>query len=324
MTRIPKYVIIPIFLLLFPINILRAQVDTSYVVKFKRELALQAYLSKKYTSLSYQFPSEYNEHEYMPNSRTRLGVGVMWKAFALYLGYGFKFLNDADKGNTKSLDLQLHYYGRRFLIDFFGQNYQGFYMEYPEKSGNYVLRPDLKIFQYGVVGQYVFNGNKFSYTAAFNQDEWQKRSAGSFHLGLGLYYSLMMADSSYLLGGTIVNHQELRSVLVGPNLGYAYTFVIGRRFFITPSLTVGLHVGFTSVDKWQNKDVDAYPAVFPRIALGYNAERWALCLSYTNNKVSTAKSEDATLKLNTGSLLLIFSRRFSFHPKIPDFLKPIL
>ncbi len=116
-----------------------------------------------------------------------MGIGATYRWATLNLAYGFGFLNpDRGRGKTKYLDLQFHGYGRKFSIDVLGQFYNGFYLT-PRGTGTthgtYYQRPDIEVGAVGASAQYIFNYRKFSYRAAFLQNEWQKRTAGTFLLG---------------------------------------------------------------------------------------------------------------------------------------------
>lgn len=145
-----RCIIIFSFVLLVTQATLFAQGDSSYIYPLADKLALQSYISGKYTSLAFVDPLDNEVYGYLPNTHLKLGIGGMWKALAVRMAFGFGFLNGEDKGKTNSFDMQLHYYGRKWIIDFFWQNYMGFYMEYPEKSNHYILRPDMKIRQFSM------------------------------------------------------------------------------------------------------------------------------------------------------------------------------
>ncbi len=84
----------------------------------------------------------------------------------------------------------------------------------------------------GITVQYLFNFSRYSYKAAFQQNEFQKRSAGSPIAGLEAYWMQGMTDSLMVAGnipqsGFMDNNPFNQSDIlnVGINGGYAYTFV---------------------------------------------------------------------------------------------------
>lgn len=156
-----------------------SQVDSTYIRSFSQELSLKVYFIDKYTLLSLKSGNDSDEITYEPNSPYGIGLGFSYKGYSLSGAYGFGFMRDKRKGKTKAADFQYHYYGRKFVMDLYFQKYRRFFTESNEK---YKLFPDIRLKQYGCFSQYVFNGNKFSYEAAFDQNKKQLKSSGSFLL----------------------------------------------------------------------------------------------------------------------------------------------
>ncbi len=114
-----------------------------------------------------------------------LGLGATFNGLTFNLAYGFGFLNpERGRGETNNLDLQVHAYPKKLIIDVFLQFYRGYYLEKFYETEDYrqgiFLLPDLRIKKIGLNVQYLFNGEKLSLRATFLQSEWQKKSAGSF------------------------------------------------------------------------------------------------------------------------------------------------
>lgn len=273
--------------------------------------------------LSLQQETNGDTKKFMPNTPMSLGFGISIKNTIIDLSYGqgLSFLKDGDKGKTKALDFQVHNYGRKFIIDLFIQKYHGFYST-DDVGKNLQLHPDLKIQQYGAFGQYVFNNKKFSYKAAFVQNERQLKSAGSFLLGGGVYFSKIGSDSSFV-------HQSknsLRNFQFGVSGGYAYTWAISQRWFTSGSVTIGANVGTERINDFGKQKIEVYPTFFPRIALGYNKERWSLGLSYINNAIFSSFSDtnESNIGLSSGNFQIGGIWRLNTNPflgkKKPDIL----
>jgi hypothetical protein len=250
-----------------------------------------------------------------------MGVGATYKWATLNLAYGFGFLNpDRGKGKTKYLDLQFHSYGRRFIVDFFGQFYNGFFLS--SKSTNHpgyeYLRPDLYVRYLGTSVQYILNHKKFSYRASFLQNEWQKKSAGTFIFGVEVYGGKVKADSTII--PSVVNSQAAdRNMRIlsffefGPNAGYAYTLVVKKHFFITGSASLSLDYGENTISDRDGtkKTTGVSPNTFFRFFGGYNSRKWAVSLTYVTNSVSLAtESIERQIMLNTGNFRLNYVYRF--------------
>ena len=97
----------------------------------------------------------------------------------------------------------------------------------------YYFRKDIKERLLGLAAYKVPNKEKFSYRAAIVQNEWQKKSAGSFLYGGEAYYGSIQGDSSLVpakiqAGFPQAGMTKMRYFSFGPGAGYAYTFEIGR------------------------------------------------------------------------------------------------
>ena len=291
-----------------------SQVDSTYIGSYQRDFSIQTYVYQKFTVLTHEVDGV--ETNYRPNSPVGIGLGINYKNFSLIGGRTFSFLRDREKGKTELLDFQYHYYGRKFIADVFFQNYKGFYVMEGEKERVVRLHPDIKLAQYGLSGQYVFNNKKYSYRAAFHKREKQIKSAGSFHLGAGAYYNYLSGDESLVVN----QHNQISNYQVGISGGYAHTFVIKRDFFIALDVSVGVNL---VADKFSNllKSADVYPSFFPRVALGYNSETWAISVNAVTNRIMVSNTKNADIMFDTGRMNLIFTKRFKTSPKILQKIK---
>ena len=309
-----------------------AQNDSSYYVSYEDQLTARFYFSQKYTSFRYNEKTDDISLRYFPNTTLNMGVGATYKSASLNLAYGFGFLNpEGGKGETKYLDLQGHFYSRKFFVDVLGQFYRGFYLvdqDLRDVSGNYYTRPDLRTAAYGLSGHYMPNYERFSYRAGFLQNEWQKRSAGTLLLGWQIIWGSAKADSAlvpFVMSGihTEPVPQQLNYFETGPSIGYAYTLVIKQHFFLMGSASAAIAFGTHSI---QAEEFERSRSFIPNFSLkafaGYNAEKWAISLTFTNETHTigniTAKERFA---LDSGNLRLNFVRRFILKRDLLEELK---
>ncbi|MFW0738976.1 DUF4421 family protein [Flavobacterium sp. T12S277] len=288
-----------------------AQTDTTYIKPFENKASVRTYLSMKFISLQQETNGDIKK--FMPNTPMNLGLGISIKNTIIDFSYGqgLSFMKDKEKGRTKALDFQIHNYGRKFIIDLFVQKYRGFYIA-DDAGKNVQLYPDLKIQQYGAFGQYVFNNKKFSYKAAFMQNEKQLKSAGSFLLGGGVYFSKINSDSSFVYK----SKNALRNFQFGVSGGYAYTWAISKKWYTSGSATIGVNVGTERINDFGKQRIEVYPTFFPRIAFGYNKEKWSLGLSYINNVIFSSFSDDnkSNIGLSSGNFQIGAIWRLNTNP----------
>lgn len=298
--------------------------DTSYYEKFPEKLTGRLYLSQKFLKFTIPPSGNLDDLEYKANTKMNLGMGITYHNLSANIFYGFAFLNkDTAKGETKGLDLQLHFYPRMWAIDLtalFPKGYHAFPKGYASANPNrYYYRPDVQLSLIGLSAYKVPNKEKFSYRAAITQNEWQKKSAGSPLYGGNIYYGTAKGDSA-LVPKSIENAfgqkgiTNLNFMALGAGVGYAYTLVIDKHFFITASAVANLDVTFTSEETATTKErkTSIGPSVVAKAAIGYNSPTWSIGLNGLGSAL-WAKG-DASPKqyyLPTGNIRLIVSRKFN-------------
>ena len=299
------------FILLMGTNAVQAQKkkylhDSTYYEMFPDKLTLRLYVGQKITR--FQIPSygSAEDIEYRANHKVNTGIGFTWHNYSLSAFYGFSFLNKDNKlrGKTKGLDLQLHLYPHKWAIDVLAVMPKGMYL-HPKgyaasNSSSYYYRADVKERLWGVSAYKVPNKEKFSYRAAINQNEWQKKSAGSVLYGGEVYLGIIEGDSALVpkaiqVGFPQAGITEMRYITIAPGIGYAYTAVLGNHFFIMGSLVGNLDVNFTTEEKGttQNKKTSVGPSAVYKAAVGYNSSTWGFNFSILGRE-SLVKAASST------------------------------
>lgn len=310
--------------------------DTSYYQSYLNRITGRFYFSKKFTTLIIQNRVNNYEVRYRPNTTLNMGVGATYKWATLNLAFGFGFLNpEHGRGKTRYLDLQFHSYGRKIAIDLVGSFYKGFYLTPKGKAMSdetaYYVRPDVGINAGGVTVQYIFNHGKFSYRAAFLQNEWQKKSAGSLLAGIDIYAGGVRGDSTLIpttLDAEAANERltKMRFFELGPSIGYAYTYVYKKHFFVTGSGSVSFSSGFNTFYDHTGKirATGITPNTLFKIFGGYNSSRWAASILYISNAQNLAREDkERVVRVNTGNVRVNFIYRFQPSKKIKKVLKSI-
>lgn len=277
--------------------------DSAYVKRFDDHFHIRAYTGLRLAELQYENEKTDEERTYKPNINGEVGIGIAWKRLGLSTKlYGFR--PNKKYGKTDALDFQGYWYPSRLQVSFSLQDYKGFYTK---NGGEITIRPDLKMKLYRLYGEYLFNNRSFSYRSAYNYDERQLVSSGTWKAGLGFYYTSLSADSTLMTNGAFEYPTTVEDYQVAATVGYAHNFVFGKRlqWFANTSVTAGVGV---SVKNNDNK-VAAFPTFYPRVALGYHGENWTVGGSayYLTSQVSEMK--DASTSLHTGFFKLSYSYR---------------
>ena len=295
-----------------------AQVDSTYIGSFEQPYSVQVYSASNFMALNHEIGNDSEGTTYMSNAPFALGLGASWGKSSFGFSYGFNFMRNRKKGNTKtnSLAFQYRYYGQKFIADLIFQDYKGLYVEDEKKDETYYLYPDIHIKQYAALWQYIFNNKKFSYRAAFNQTERQLKSAGSFQLGGGIYYNRLKVDTTFVLN----EKRKINNIQLGINGGYTHTWVIKKNYYISGSISAGVNVGTEYISKFNLDNIKVYPNIYPRMAMGYNHDSWSLRFSVAANRTYVSFSEKERFGFDTGSFQFTFIKRLGKAPildKIP-------
>ncbi len=299
--------------------------DSSYYKTYPRFFTARAYASQKYTRLNMDAPGT-PPLKFVPNNPFAVGVGLTYGIATLNLGFGLPLQDEVRRGKTRFLDLQSHVYARRWVVDGYGQFYKGYYLTPQGKASQfdntYYIRPDMKVTLIGVSAYHLFNSERFSYRAAFLQNEWQKKSAGSFLLGGEAYYGAIRSDSTLgpaALGTAFSGIKKATFFEIGPGAGYAYTFVLQEHWFLTASGTINGDLSFAreyGEDRELRKNVEISPNVTLRAVAGYNSDKWIATASWVENNINAKGASDREYLVRTGNIRLTVARRFRASRKV--------
>lgn len=259
----------------------QSTIDTAYIGQYPQKMMIKAFISRSGIEI------EHNEKDYSPNNPLRLGVGFSIRNTVVNLSSSFGvFPVENDLGKTRSVDFQIHNYGRKFLVDLFYQKYKGFYND----NSGVTLYPDTSAQLIGGELTYVFNHDRFSTKAALEQTEKQLQSAGSFLLGGGAYHYKLRLEDAFGATKNSVNNFQL-----GVNAGYGYSWVISEHWLLSGMATVGLNAG-NEVDVLEDGKIKLYPTAFARGGAGYHRNDWGVGMSFiVNNKLVYYTSDSFSL-----------------------------
>jgi hypothetical protein len=312
--------------------------DTSFYNTYRSMLTTRGYLSRKYNVLIFNPSPPATSFKYRATTSLNLGLGVTYHAFTLNIGIGInKFNPNSEKGNTKYLDLQGHFYARKWNIDLLGEFYKGYYLT-PQglaaPAGKpYYIRPDMGLSLFGFALYRATNEKKFSYQAGLLQNEWQKKSAGSILIGGEIYYGAIYGDSSFTPSlidpkANALGINKFHFFSFGPGIGYAYTLVYKEHFFILGSATINLAFRYSKeISTTLNQKASLFgfrPNFILHAGAGYNGNKWSLSLLYVDTDLfMRGKSTDYHYEVSAGNYRLVYAWRFTLNRKVKQILAPI-
>jgi hypothetical protein len=288
----------------------KKEIDTSYIESYYDKLIGGIYAPQKYVNFSVMEVKSGETIEYTPNGRAAIGIEGSYKWLGLGLAYKFPIDEKSvqQRGKTSSIDFQYNINMRRWTVDGYLQIYSGFYFSNMEdyfdvwNDESDYPKANMVVGNMGILANYVVNYEKFSYKAAFNYNEKQKKSAGSMIIGLYALFNGMGTDSTFIPGFAaekfqgIAGMKEMGTGNVGLMCGYAYTFVIKRHWFVSIGLIPGFGLyGISAVDrddKPMEFDTKSAFILQSRVSILYQKNRfYAGFTGISGTQTSLGKSE---------------------------------
>lgn len=199
---------------------------------------------------------------YRPVNQNHLKLSAQFRALDIGMGFAPAFMNpERDTEGARLSNLNFRLFAGRWMqtFDYFDQ--RGYFGEI---EGFEVYLPNFQSRKIGGTTAYVFNPD-FSFRALISQNEWQRRSAGSFVPRFVAYYTRYRLDPEE--GET----QRAHSYDFGLGPGYHYNWVIGRHILLSAGNTTGLGMNILE-DEGETTTSLLWESVF-RGGFSYNSER---------------------------------------------------
>ena len=254
------------------------------------------------------------KYDIRPNFALGASIGVSYKFLSASFGFIPKFIpgnSDNDlKGKSRAfsfkLNLVFNKWGQQLAIGktqgYFLANTADFDASW-QKGDPYIQLPDLKVQFFRGNTFYKFNAN-YSIKAVSTQSEIQIKSSGSFIPALD--YSLYNIDnkSNDTAQKTSQRSQNFDGVL---ELGYFYSFVFNKKWYVAVGLVPGIGYGNTKLTtRYPDENINThYGNAIYRIkeaaGLGYNTTRFftgcefRLSQSLRNDNVPAVKQVSSRL-----------------------------
>lgn len=237
--------------------------DSTYVREFPEKITVRVGLQNTSNGFTLQDRETGTIAKFIPNDKTYLGLSLLFRSLELDLGYAPNFLSEnRDNEGSKLFTLNFRMFLGNWMqtVDFYNQ--KGFFLESGEQMFSF---PELSTLKIGGSTSYIFNEN-FSFRAIGFQNEWQKKSSGSFIPRLTYYYTRFSIDN--VLSEEADDHSV--DIAIGP--GYYYNLAIAKHFIVSAGATAGIGVNIvTSEGKTTTSELGQLAF---RTALGYNSEKF--------------------------------------------------
>ena len=251
----------------------RITFDTLYIRRPQSRLTFKVRGNVSGTSISSEGSRNGNEigSDVSTDHKATLSFGVNYRG----LTAGFALNPASLSGRSKDYEMNINAYSNRYGFDVVYQTSQT--LSGTVTLGGVDRTLDKGIFTMKMVtitGYYAFNGRRFSYPAAFSQSYIQRRSAGSWLVGLSYLGGSIKADNE-AIGN---NSYRVYIGYFGLGGGYGYNLVLGQKWLIHLSALPTLVVSNYSNVKINGERLDM-ATKFPNIIL---AERGAVVYNFSD------------------------------------------
>ncbi|MGV3638452.1 MAG: DUF4421 family protein [Flavobacteriales bacterium] len=313
--------------------------DPTFVRDLSHRVTLRAYGSHKFNSMLLRANGGYADLRYRPNGQVNLGIGASLRKFTLNIGVRMPFVNDDQdrKGRTRYLDAQANLYGVRQATNLFLQVYKGYHITSHSKEDlawtgptEFPYRADVLQYNFGISSLRILNHQRFSYRAGFNQDAVQLKSQGSWLLGGYLTGFVLRADSSLI--PSRLNDQFPLTVGVqgasyydmGPMVGYAYTHVLTRNWFVSVSGAIGAGLSAQVLRRRHGEGLAPTTYVGSgwhtqlKAAAGYNSGSHYIGVVFSQEHVGYRQRAQERFVWDVGLVRLVLAQRLSERPEPMD------
>lgn len=291
--------------------------DTNYVESYYDDLIVRLYSANRNNFVHFIDVAEDLDLKYRPNDYFDLGAGINYKWFGLNIGSKIAKLSDDDKryGKTSTFGLQSYLYARRFTVDVMAMKTRGYYLQLENERveeqiarQEYYKRRDLRTKNVGVNLNYVMNHRRFSYKAAFKQNELQKKSAGSVIVGGGFYLLTVDADSAFVPreidSNYFVDWRDLdafKCYTINGNLEYAYSWVPVKNWIATGAyrLSLGMQKNIWHFDAIRSdRQIKMCRSGMIRLSAGHHFPDFYLGVSYVRYQQNSVMRMNSLKVLN--------------------------
>ncbi len=308
------------------------RIDTTYITNYNQMLHVHLLLED--TDYALRFINNEKRLIYKPNISSSAGIGVSysWLSFDATLRTKARSAQ-AMRGKTDQVRLGLSFNGRKVQFNANYQQYKGLYLyntdvldaNWFQQSDTYPLRPDIDSRTFYARVYYTFNNERFSHPATMFKRERQMKSAGSLLLGGTLVFSQVQGDSSLVpvkVQSYFPKESNLlryRTINYSVNVGYAYTYVFKKYFFVSASFRPGLGLRHQT-----GTTPDETATVIPlklglqgdgRGTLGFNSDKYYGGITASMLVSSSSLESSNRQRSYYTEMQVVFGRRFGYKAK---------
>ena len=262
---------------------------------------------------------------YVPSFAPRLGPRVLWKEVGITMTFALP-IPEAERhrrGTSDMTEVLLNSYWRQNAIDIYYLRVKGFYVTSPfrelsvNKPERFPQLPEALVTSFGFNWYYVYNPERYSLKAAFDQSEFQTESGGSWlispfynHLEISLGTRFVPGIGDQSIQG-IPELASGRMDTLGASGGYGYSYIDGR-FFLSGLAAVGPGIQYQKIGRSNDKDVKNVSVAVKinvNASIGWNTQEYVGGMKFLLDSLSSNVS-GTEIASNLVSGQIFFGARF--------------
>lgn len=303
--------------------------DTNYINPLLDQVTIRYYSNLKTNDIIFKHGK--NLDLYRANTLVKYGVSVGYRWFIFNWAFlsPHGYYQEKERGQTKAFDIQMNIVGYRWLFDFRWLNYDGYYLENTvnviddwEDTNLELQLNELNNFSIGGNFRYQLNRKAYSFKAAFDQTQHQKKSAGTAFVGASYGFGALSSakDSVFILSdNTVFESTNFDALSFGLGGGFAQTFVLKENWFFTLSAELYYQTSFTlDYDKGVLDDIFTTPTGIIRTAVGFNSDKNYLGITGLVDFHPYVQNNHVQVFHSFSNIRLVYARRFTVS-KLPFF-----
>lgn len=205
----------------------RQKFDTAYIIRPPQRLTLKARVNMSTFSVEARRKRDgiRSVTKMHTDHRATLSLGAVYRG----IGVGLSLNPLKWSGRNRDFEFNVSSYGNRFGGEIAFQSSKTLHGDFTTQGNSSTIsRGQVSMNSLNLNLYYVFNYRKFSFPAAFSQSYIQRRSVGSWMLGVSAEGAMVKISGNDIMG---VNNGRLSIVELGIGGGYGYNLVSRRWLF---------------------------------------------------------------------------------------------
>lgn len=275
--------------------------DTSYVQGYHELITVRPFAQARYNSILIGHRDAARDMEYVANTPLAIGAGIYWRMLGLSYSVDIPLTRPVEGAPTRYFDFQYHYYGQFVVLDAYAFRYKGFFRREEDAVDFF---PQIFVERYGFRLHHPLLGQNFSFAAAFEQSERQRRWAYSFPLGLGVYYQNLELNHRQVREQT--NSDFLGEVYGGAAIVYPFEDFL-RGCYVAGEVTLGTSLALSGESLRRPHPCGSWEV---RTSFGYTRREWSLALTLFYHSLGIVENVAERISGESGTLEFAFSWRF--------------